>query len=734
MSSASIQNGDIIFTLDDGRVVTAVYGSGFDHYKLVPALVVGRSLDTLFDPESTAFLNKLIEQSSGNNGSRMEVRFLSLNGIEGFFRITVFPAQDNGINLILHDRTENRLQNEALKALEQQYRTMFDAIGDPISVIDREMRYLVVNRAFREWIGQFGFNDVLIGKTVFEVFPFLPDIVREQYDQVFEKGRIVVSEETNQLDVRAVTTETRKIPVFEGSAVIRVITIIRDISERVIMEHAVEENAKRFRELAELLPETICEASLDGRISYVNKNGLEKFEYTGEDVAAGLSVYDMILPEQVPLAMAQQEPLIQQKLLRNIEYTAVTKTGKKFPVLITTSLVEKENIPSGVRSVVVDISRRKKDEEERQKTQRLESIGILAGGIAHDFNNILTAVLGNISVLRMQTDKHDPRYEILDAARKASLRASDLTRQLLTFSRGGDPVLRVSSVEELTRDCVGFVLRGSNVGCRFYFSRDLRLVNIDRGQISQVIQNIVINANQVMNEGGMIYISGKNIDHVKSKKNPLETGSYVRLSFRDTGDGIPGEILGKIFDPYFSTKCSGNGLGLAIVYSILKKHNGQVTVTSKEGKGTTFRIYLPASKGSLPDKVKAHPVSKGTGKILLMDDEEDIREMMLLMLSGLGYQAVLAADGEEAVRLYQREMDSDEPFDIVILDLTVPGGVGGQEAIRRIKKINPGVRAVVSTGYSNDSVVRNYRDFGFSGVISKPFSIEDVCGTLEKLQ
>lgn len=273
--------------------------------------------------------------------------------------------------------------------------------------------------------------------------------------------------------------------------------------------------------------------------------------------------------------------------------------------------------------------------------------------------------------------------------------------------------MQVASIEELTRECVGFVLRGANVGCKFSFSPDLHLVNIDRGQISQVIQNIVINANQAMDEGGMIHIYGKNIEHVKSEDIPLENGAYVQLTFEDNGPGIPGDVLCNIFDPYFTTKSSGNGLGLAIVYSILKKHNGLVTVNSEIGKGTTFSIYLPASQDSLPDRNETHALLKGEGRILFMDDEEDIREMMSLMLASLGYEVTTVNDGVEACRLYQEKRDINEAFDIVILDLTIPGGMGGKETIRRLIELDPGVMAVVSSGYSCDDVVENFRDYGF---------------------
>ncbi|MCK5340793.1 MAG: response regulator, partial [Desulfobulbaceae bacterium] len=366
-----------------------------------------------------------------------------------------------------------------------------------------------------------------------------------------------------------------------------------------------------------------------------------------------------------------------------------------------------------------------RSENQLQQVMKLQAIGTLAGGIAHDFNNILTAVVGNISLAKANASPETKYYECLGNAEKAGLRARDLTQQLITFSKGGAPLMRSASIEEIIRDTAQFVLQGANVSSSFSFADDLWLCEIDEGQVSQVISNLVINANQAMSEGGVISIAAENMTVGKGANLPLKQGKYVKITVADHGEGISPENLPKIFDPYFSTKQAGSGIGLATSYSIIRRHRGLVTVESVLGDGTTFYIYLPASDAkSVAQGSEVTGLTKGKGRILVMDDEEIVREVVEQMLVYLGYEVVFVADGSQAIERYRESRESGASFDLVILDLTVPGGMGGKETMEHLLKIDPEVKVLVSSGYSTDPVMAEYRKFGFSGVIGKPYEIK----------
>lgn len=369
-------------------------------------------------------------------------------------------------------------------------------------------------------------------------------------------------------------------------------------------------------------------------------------------------------------------------------------------------------------------------EQERLDTGKLESLSVLAGGIAHDFNNILTAILINISTAKMDLAEDDDKYAILNEAQNACLQAKELTEQLLTFSKRGVPLKRATSIGQLIRDTIEFTLRGSNVTCDLCLSEDLWIVEVDEVQISQVIANIVINAVQAMPDGGRLEVSAANVVVNGELNLPLQDGDYVQMTFQDQGHGIPKEQLAQIFDPYFTTKPDGSGLGLSTSYAIIKNHDGLIIVQSEVGSGTTVTCYLPATrlmaaeqpnrgapKGSLPT---------GSGRILIMDDEPFIRNSLVTMLTRLGYEVEVAEDGDDAVEIYRNSFASGNRFDAIIVDLTVPGGKGGKETLRALKRIDPEVKAIVSSGYLNDPVLQDFRQHGFIEVLKKPFEMEEV--------
>ena len=376
--------------------------------------------------------------------------------------------------------------------------------------------------------------------------------------------------------------------------------------------------------------------------------------------------------------------------------------------------------PIGVIGVTRDITERKRMEEELLRAQKLESTGILAGGIAHDFNNILTVIMGNISLAKMDLAQGDDPSELLTEAERASKRAQTLTKQLLTFAKGGAPIKETASIKDVIKESSLFVLRGSKSGCEFSIAENLWPAEVDVGQISQVVNNIMINANQAMPEGGTIQVAAENLIVEERHGLPVKPGRYIKISIKDQGVGIAEKHHANIFDPCFTTKQEGSGLGLATTYSIIKKHDGDIAVESQLGVGTTFHIYLHASDKAVPVKEEVKLI-KGQGRILVMDDEASLRKMVGRMLKTLGYESEFAMDGAEAIRMVKEAQESEKPYDAVILDLTIPGGMGGKEAINKLLEIDPEVKAIVSSGYSDDPVLANFQEYGFKGMMPKPF-------------
>lgn len=507
-----------------------------------------------------------------------------------------------------------------------------------------------------------------------------------------------------------------------------------DIRERKRTEEALRMSEERYRGLVELFPEAIYIHS-GGRLVYANPQGARLLGAERPEELYGREALEFVHPDyrdfvRQRIARAFEEgvpnPPVEQLFLR-LDGTAV-------PVEVS-SIAYTYRGRKALQIIVRDISERKKMQEELLRAQKLESLGVLAGGIAHDFNNILTGILGNLSISRLQVDPGHPVAGRLEQCEKASLQAAELARQLLTFSRGGEPVKKLFSLLPLLHDAATFTLTGSSVRSVTEIAADLWPIEADEGQISQVLNNLLLNAVQAMPSGGVVCIRGENEHLCEENRHLLPAGAYVRIQVEDHGCGISPENLAKVFDPYFTTKPQGSGLGLSSVYSIVRKHAGTVEVVSTPGKGSCFTLHLPASPGDQPEPAAVKECGRlgGGGRVLVMDDEEMVRDVATAILRHLGYEVEVCSDGRDAVERFRRAQESGTPFSAVILDLTIPNGMGGREAAARIREIDPRAVLVVSSGYSNDPVTARFRDFGFSAAIPKPFAVSQLAGELARL-
>ncbi len=472
----------------------------------------------------------------------------------------------------------------------------------------------------------------------------------------------------------------------------------------------------------------VITTDIDGKIVLINRAG-EKITGWSQTEAVGRQFYEVfdLVDKNSGYKM---EDLLGGGDSASIDAPQKLRKKDGTEILVSESVALIKNMDSqsiGAVLVFSDVTEKSKTEEELSKIAKLESVGVLAGGIAHDFNNILTAIMGNINLALIRSGPESEIYELLSSAEKASARAKNLTQQLLTFSKGGEPIKSIATIQEIIRDSAGFVLRGSNVQCEYLFAEDLWGVEVDTGQISQVVQNVILNAAASMEGGGTITVNCTNLYNDKDTIF-LKAGQYVKVSVIDQGVGIPADKIDKIFDPFFTTKKAGSGLGLSISHSIISNHGGHIEVQSKPGMGTTFTFYLPASGETPQASVKQELVAEnieGKGRVMIMDDDKMIRELVGNMLDSFGYEAVYARDGEEAVKLYLESKETGETIEAIIMDLTIPGGMGGKEAVQEIHKIDPEAKVIVASGYSNDPILAEYSDYGFRAAIIKPFKLQE---------
>ncbi len=628
---------------------------------------------------------------------------------------------------------------DALRELNSRLQTLISAIPDLVFFKDTEGRHIFVNKAMEVFTGLS--REEIIGKTDADLLPpDLLEICSKSDREVVENRRTLRFEELyNRSDGEKVYLDTVKVPVFDSLGNVGgIVAISRDITRRKKTEEDLRASREFVRSILDTVDEGFIVVDGDYRIISANSAYCRQVNMGLEDII-GRHCYEVSHLSERPCYETGEDCAVRHSLEKGEPSVSVHKHQDKVgnTVYVETKAYPLRDASGRITSsieIINNITEKHLLEERVLRAQKLEAIGLLAGGIAHDFNNLLQGVFGNISLAKTLSERDGKIYQLLEAAEKALEFSKKLTQQLLTFSKGGEPAKRAISLPSVIQGAVRFALSGSNVSYKFSMDAHLWPVEADEIQLGQAINNIVLNASDAMQGRGTVDINVNNLLVDEKSGLPLKPGRYVMIAIEDTGSGIPEQHVSRIFDPYFTTKEKGKGLGLATSYSIIKRHNGIIDVKSQLGVGSKFSIYLPASEKSPEPKEKQRKVLfTGKGRILVMDDEELVRVVTGRMLENLGYEVDFAEKGEEAIDKYSDALRSGKPFDAVILDLTVRGGMGGGDAIKEMIAINPHIRAIVSSGYSDDPIMANYSEYGFKGTMAKPYNLQSLSSKLHEL-
>jgi PAS domain S-box-containing protein len=601
---------------------------------------------------------------------------------------------------------------------------IMDVSSDPILVLDQNGRLVDLNPMATTLVG---LSSRLIGQdasSVFEGHRAILDVL----EGVGADDRMVVLETTR--GTKYYDCQVDEMMDDRNKLIGRVI-ILRDITVNKIAQDALRESEERYRAIFDQFVGLIFVADMtDGTVIQANQSFCDFFGYRDEEVV-GLNMKDI---RSVDSSVVDQVLFTVRGGNRIMVETSATRfDGRPIDLEVSASPIR-----YGGRDAVCvmgwDITERLHAEADRERIEKLEATGTLAGGIAHDFNNLLTSVLGYVSLTKQRTDQGAETYKGLQEAEMAILQAKEIAQELLSLAKGGSPIRKPVSIPELLKVASNHPFLNSNVRCDLRMPAGLWTAYVDPGQMSRVFTNLFLNAKDAMPHGGTVEVSAANVIADLQNHPSLEPGSYVEITVKDEGKGIPKEILPKIFEPYFTTKVKGYGLGLSVVYATVTRHNGSIEVESKEGEGTTMRICLPVTEDLPPEIfVEEATIPQGHGQILVMDDEEYVLEVLTELLHALGYNVGTAHNGEEAINEYKRTMVAGRKYDVVLMDLTNAKGMGGKEAIRGLLDLDPSVHAIVSSGYSNDPVMAEYATYGFEGVLPKPYNLEELAIAIRQI-
>jgi PAS domain S-box-containing protein len=703
--------------------------------------VAGQSVCPLITPgDCPAFLDLTRRVFQGESGT-LVFEVVGIKGRHVWLETHAVPLRNekNEITALLgvtRDVTERKRTEEELREKEKKYRVLFESANDGIFIYE-DNRFMDCNQKGTDMYGLP--KEKVIGRSPVEFAPERQPDGRLSSDVAREKVQAALNGIPQAFEWQSLRADGSPFDVeitlsrLELGGRMRLQAIVRDITERKRIEHALRSSEARFRSIIEHATEGIMVADAEtGQITYANPEICRILDYSEPELLS-LKAYDLAVPEESEQSAHAFKAHSKDRMFSS-QRTFKRKNGDPVRMNIKAMQIELDGRAS-VLGFFADVTAQHLLEEERLKTHKLESLGTLAGGIAHDFNNLLQGVFGFISMAKLTHDQKEKSLSMLEQAEKALHQSVSLTSQLLTFSKGGKPLKKVLSLRPVIEDAVKFALSGSRAVATLSIAGDLVHVDADAGQIGQVIQNIVLNADQAMPLGGTIEISARNVfaASVPELHDRLQ-GEVVEIRVRDRGLGMPQEHLAMIFDPYFTTKEKGSGLGLATSYSIIRNHGGVILASSELGKGSTFTIYLPAST-SFTEQAAAFENRSAVqkGKVLVMDDDAVVCDVARALLNELGHEVEIAGHGEAAIEKYQNAKEAGTPFDVVILDLTIRGGIGGTETIRKLLTIDPDVKAVVSSGYSDDAALSNYREQGFKAFLKKPYDIRELEDTLNVL-
>lgn len=740
---------DVIWTMDMDLKFTYLSPSVYQQRGFTVEEAMSQSLEEVLLPDSLEkVLNifqrkKMFLETGALEGWKPEVFEIEQYCKDGTTiwvssNVMIYPDSDGnpagivGTTRNIDDRKQAEL---ALMASERNYREIFNATNDAIFIHDADTgKILDVNKGMQDMYG-YTYQEAVqldLGKLSSGVHPYTLEEAGGKVQKTVLHGSHSFDWLSRKKDDTLFWGEV-SLKYVEISEQRYVLAVVRDVNARKLAEKSLAEEKEQLAVTLRSIGDGVITTDISGNIILLNKVAEDLTGWNSEE-AVGIPSGEIFRLINKQTREDCDNPITNvidngQVTEFTVDAVLVARDGTERSIAESGApiLDIKGNI-IGVVLVFRDESEKQRLEQEALKVRKLESVGVLAGGIAHDFNNILTAILGNINLALTFTNPNEEIYAILFEAEKASLRAKGLTHQLLTFSKGGEPVRKTTSIVDVITDSSSFVLRGGNVRCDTWFEPDLLPVDIDPEQISQVVQNIIINADHAMPQGGVIDIRVKNVLEQQDIPSSLLGDRCIVVSIKDNGSGIPHEIIDNVFDPYFSTKQTGSGLGLAICHSIITQHGGHITIESEPGKGTTISIYLSVSQNQLPESIDQEsclPIS-GHGKIMIMDDEEMVRNIGKAMLTHLGYEVEVAVDGEEAINMYEKNLSSGTQADLVIMDLTIPGGKGGEDAVKEILAINSEAKIIVSSGYSNDPIMANYKDYGFCGAVEKPYQMQEL--------
>jgi len=693
-------------------------------------------------PFTNSDAEKKIAAAIQSGSQRFDWQSKRMNGELFWADVLLKPVQFGGKAYIIasaRDISDRKAAEEAIRSAKQAWESTFDAVPDLICLIDHNHTIFQINQAMADYVGMS--KEEAIGKPCHQIVhatscppkgcPHSLHLSDKQHHEteIYDKHR------DTYLHISVV-------PLIDKAGNRGCVHIARDITAQKKAALTLHAEKERLAVTLKSIGDGVIITDLEGKIVSLNRVA-EDLTGWSDVKASGINsseVFNIINEKTgVQCASPVQKVLEVGKPIGLAHHTALIAKDGRIRSIADSGAPIRDALSKVIGVVIVfrDVTNEKRLEEELLKIRKLESVGVLAGGIAHDFNNILSAILGNTELaVRLIRESEPQAASLLTEAMRATNRASKLTNQLLTFAKGGEPVKETASLCEIVQESSDFILRGSRISCEHQCDPNSDWpVEVDSGQISQVIQNIILNSKHAMPEGGKILVNCSNVtDTAAEALLGTDEGSFVRITIHDSGIGIPKHILDKVFDPYFSTKQEGSGLGLAVCHSIINKHDGYMTVQSPPGDGTTFTIYLPASEKTrldLPVKTVSQSAVKAA-RIIVMDDDKMVRDLIQSQLEILGHEVFLVSDGEQAITCYRELQDKKNPADLLIVDLTIPGGMGGKETAEKLLTLDPQARLIVTSGYSNDPILANYRDHGFVAAVAKPFDLSVLSRAITK--